>query len=357
MRAVKKKIIIFLILFFVLLCSFLVFYFQKPNVILKKSLVCEINTECKVFDYVKEVNKGLIVSKNVKIDSSKTGPVRIVLKTKNLVNKKYYYKFKIDVVDTSAPVISYSKEISIKEGDAVDLLNGVSVYDNSLEEIKASVVGDYDINKAGDYKLKYVAEDSSHNVTEEEFILKVSKRPIINYNSGYDMTYRAGYPYYIKVNRKLNVVYVYEAVNGEYSKLIKVFTCSTGSGTPAGVFGTQNKYVWKVLIGPCYGQYSTRITGQILFHSVPYKYQSKDSLEWWLYNRLGRKDSLGCIRLTVEDAKWIYDNCPLGTKVEIFDSDDLGGVEKPTTIKIADDDPRRGWDPTDPDPANPWKAN
>ena len=52
-----------------------------------------------------------------------------------------------------------------------------------------------------------------------------------------------------------------------------------------------------------------------------------------------------------------YDNCPLGTKVEIFDSNDLGGVEKPTTIKIADDDPRRGWDPTDPDPANPWKAN
>ena len=85
-RAVKKKIIIFLILFFVLLCSFLVFYFQKPNVILKKSLVCEINTECKVFDYVKEVNKGLIVSKNVKIDSSKTGPVRIVLKTKKHAN-------------------------------------------------------------------------------------------------------------------------------------------------------------------------------------------------------------------------------------------------------------------------------
>lgn len=332
-------------------------YLQEPIVILKKKLVCEVNTECKVFEFVKEVDKGLIVSKNNKIDSSKIGTVRVILETKNMFSKKFYYKFKIDVVDTSAPVISYNKEINITEGDTIDLLNGVSVYDNSLEEVKARVTGDYDSNKAGEYNLKYVAEDSSHNITEEDFILKVNKRPVVNYNSGYDITYREGYPYYIKVNRKLNVVYVYEAVNGKYDKLIKVFTCSTGSGTPAGVFGTQNKYVWKVLIGPCYGQYSTRITGQILFHSVPYKYQSKDSLEWWLYNRLGNKDSLGCIRLTVEDAKWIYENCPLGTKVEIFDSNDLGGVEKPTTIKISGDDPRRGWDPTDPDPANPWKAN
>ena len=333
------------------------FYFQKPEVMLNKNLTCEINTKCEVFDFVKDVSKGLIISKNKIIDSSKVGSVRVILETKNLVNKKYYYKYKIDVVDTISPVISYNKEINITEGDSVDLLNGVSIYDNSLEEITPRVIGDYDVNKAGEYKLKYVAEDSSHNITEEDFILKVNSRPVVNYNSGFDTSYREGFPYYIKVNRKLNVVYVYEVVNGEYSKLVKVFTCSTGRDTPAGVFGTKNKYVWKVLIGPCYGQYSTRITGQILFHSVPYKYQSKDSLEWWLYNRLGRKDSLGCIRLTVEDAKWIYDNCPLGTLVEIFDSDDLGGVEKPSTIRIADDDPRRGWDPTDPDPANPWKAN
>ncbi|MBR2707865.1 MAG: L,D-transpeptidase family protein [Bacilli bacterium] len=356
----KKKIIIVLILFFVLLCSFLFFYFQEPKVVLKKKLTCEINTECNAFDYVKEVNKGLIVSKNKKIDSSKTGEIRIILETKNLVNRMYYYKFKVDVVDTSAPVISYNKEISITEGDNIDLLSGVSVYDNSLEDIKPIVTGEYDINRAGEYKLKYLAEDSSHNVTEEEFVLKVSKKPVINSGgySGYN-SYRNGYPYYIKVNRRLNVVYVYEAVNGEYSKLIKVFTCSTGRGsnTPLGVFATKNKYVWKELIGPCYGQYSTRITGQILFHSVPYQYQTKNSLEWWLYNRLGNNDSLGCIRLTTIDAKWIYDNCPIGTFVEIFQSNDLGGVEKPTTIRISADDPRRGWDPTDPDPANPWKTN
>lgn len=348
----KKRAFVFLVLFLILISSFLFFYFQKPTVVLKKDLFCEINTECKVFDYVKDVNKGLIVSKNKTIDSSTLGNVRVILETKNLINHKFYYKFKINVRDTIMPVISYEKEINVTEGDNVDLLNGVSVYDNSLESIKPVVLGQYDLNVAGNYNLKYQARDSSGNESSVDFVLKVNKKPII-YNN-YSATYRPGFPYYIKVNRKLNVVYIYENVNGEYSKLIKVFTCSTGRDTPLGVFRTKNKYVWKVLIGPCYGQYSTRITGQILFHSVPYKYQSKDSLEWWLYNRLGSKDSLGCIRLTVADAKWIYDNCPLGTFVEIFDSDDLGGVEKPTTIRISGDDPRRGWDPTDPDPANPW---
>ena len=32
---------------------------------------------------------------------------------------------------------------------------------------------------------------------------------------------------------------------------------------------------------------------------------------------LGRKASHGCIRLKIDDAKWIYDNCPYGTTVVI----------------------------------------
>ena len=96
MRAVKKKIIIFLILFFILMCSFVMLYLQEPIVILKKKLVCEVNTECKVFEFVKEVDKGLIVSKNNKIDSSKIGTVRVILETKNMFSKKFYYSFQLN---------------------------------------------------------------------------------------------------------------------------------------------------------------------------------------------------------------------------------------------------------------------
>lgn len=56
------------------------------------------------------------------------------------------------------------------------------------------------------------------------------------------------------------------------------------------------------------------------------------------------------------DVKWIYDNCPLGTPVIIYnDADDPGPMGKPGTIYTDPaDTEKRGWDPTDPDPANPW---
>ena len=36
------------------------------------------------------------------------------------------------------------------------------------------------------------------------------------------------------------------------------------------------------------------------------------------YNNLGRAGSHGCIRLTPEEAKWVFDHCPAGTLVDIY---------------------------------------
>ena len=79
----------------------------------------------------------------------------------------------------------------------------------------------------------------------------------------------------------------------------------------------------------------------------------KDSLETEEFNKLGTAASMGCVRLPVEDAKWIFDNCPSGTTVHIYDSEELP-VERPTVQTLDPDDPRSGWDPTDPDENNPW---
>ena len=109
--------------------------------------------------------------------------------------------------------------------------------------------------------------------------------------------------------------------------------------------------------GNVYGQYASRIVGSILFHSVPYEQKDKSTLEWWEYDKLGTDASLGCIRLTVEDAKWIYDNCPKGTQVEFYYSSDPGPLGKPTSKKISSyDEKLKNWDPTDPDSKNPWKT-
>ena len=159
--------------------------------------------------------------------------------------------------------------------------------------------------------------------------------------------------YKIKINRATNVVTVYDSEG----KPVRAMTCSTGgSNTPLGDFSAGEKYRWQTLDGPCYGQYCTRITGHVLFHSVWYYSYDLDSQSTVQYNRLGTTASHGCVRLTVADAKWVYENIPTGTSITIFsgtEKDDPLG--KPKTIKVSEAT-RGGWDPTDPDPNNPYKA-
>ena len=165
------------------------------------------------------------------------------------------------------------------------------------------------------------------------------------------------FPYYIKINRKQNCITIYTSdENGEYTVPYKAMICSTGlyNATPRGTFHLSTKYLWRELYGKVYGQYATRITGGVLFHSVPYYKKSKSALCTEKYNKLGQQASMGCVRLTVEDAKWIADNCPSGTTVEIYDDDDPGPLGKPEAAHIDTDSPNKGWDPTDPDVANPW---
>lgn len=164
--------------------------------------------------------------------------------------------------------------------------------------------------------------------------------------------------YYIKVNYKAQVVTVYtKDSKGKYTKPVKAMVCSTGTYTPtSGVYKTPNRFRWLGMIGDVYAQYCTQIVGDILFHSVPYAVKGDNSsLFYKKYDQLGTKCSLGCIRLTCADAKWIYDNCKLGTQVEFYSSSNPGPLGKPSARKISNAPSYvRGWDPTDPAKGNPW---
>ncbi|MBP3595878.1 MAG: L,D-transpeptidase [Clostridia bacterium] len=165
--------------------------------------------------------------------------------------------------------------------------------------------------------------------------------------------------YYIRVNYGANCVNIYTKDDEKnYTVPYKAMICSTGISTPkSGTYQITYKYRWLRLFGNVYGQYSTRIVKNILFHSVPYFKQRADTLEYEEYDKLGTKASAGCIRLTVEDSKWIYDNIPSGTYVEFYsDPDNPGPLGKPKAQKISDNEECRDWDPTDPDKNNPWNG-
>ncbi len=156
--------------------------------------------------------------------------------------------------------------------------------------------------------------------------------------------------YTIQVNKGTNVVTVFDASGN----VVKAMTCSTGSATPLGSFRTKAKYRWWELDGPSYGQYCTRITGHILFHSVWYYRKDAATQSTKEFNKLGTTASHGCVRLATADSKWIYDNCSLSTTVNIINgsaANDPWG--KPEMIKVSTAN-KMDWDPTDPDILNPY---
>ena len=106
--------------------------------------------------------------------------------------------------------------------------------------------------------------------------------------------------------------------NGVYWGLYKEFLSSTGapwSPTVEGEFIVQAKILY-FGDGTYRCWYATQFWGDYLFHSVLYNvadgpYTVQDG-------RLGMAISHGCVRMQLQDAKWIYDNIPSGTKVYVY---------------------------------------
>ena len=130
-------------------------------------------------------------------------------------------------------------------------------------------------------------------------------------------------PFYIKVSLAEQRVYIYRWQDGGYNQLIKTMICSSGYGnlTPRGVFvspGHRDARWHYFAEYHCWAQYAFVIKGSILFHSVIYSRRDEASLRVSTLRNLGHKASHGCVRLKVEDARWIYEHCGAGQVIEIY---------------------------------------
>ncbi|MBR0081512.1 MAG: L,D-transpeptidase family protein [Clostridia bacterium] len=167
-------------------------------------------------------------------------------------------------------------------------------------------------------------------------------------------------------------VAVFLAEDGDWT-LEQVFICSTGSKasyTPRGLHSITAQYAYKAMSElngeMVYAQYASRFSGRILFHTVPsagehknYQPNGKQQVLVAEYEKLGTAASHGCVRMLAGDCYWIYRNCPIGTRV--FITDDVG-PEPPALPNLIEAEPYMDpsgtycWDPTDPDPRNPYLA-
>lgn len=181
----NKIIIIFLAIILTLVLGYFGYkiymqqMYQKNSVIviLKDDLTAEINDKYVLKSFIKEIKNGQIINGDMEINTSKLGYLDVEIIIKNKFDEEEKKQFRISVVDTIKPEIEAKENVTSYIGKNINLLDGVIVKDNSKEEIKAKVIGDYDINKVGEYKLKYEATDSSGNKNEYDFILNIVSDP------------------------------------------------------------------------------------------------------------------------------------------------------------------------------------
>ena len=199
----------------------------------------------------------------------------------NEYKEKEYFTAAINLIENKLNILSNDKELLQK-----------------IEELKSA-------------KDKYLANNKNSSVATSSQI--VSAINVSNINT-LDIESLTDYLVYVDTASQNTNVYT-----GSKNKwaLKKSMKCSTGvkdKETPSGVYTVQNRDTWffseKFKQG---GKYWVQFDGDYLFHSVPYDKDQKTVLD----TTLGTPASHGCIRLSLEDSKWIYDTLPKGSKIII----------------------------------------
>ncbi|MBE6905531.1 MAG: L,D-transpeptidase catalytic domain protein [Ruminococcaceae bacterium] len=155
-------------------------------------------------------------------------------------------------------------------------------------------------------KVRKSSVSEPTNLTEEEVVFSAFNQVTFE---------KATIPFTIHVFIKEQRVVVADAQD----LVVQSFTCSTGKEgyeTPTGMYYINHRgksfYNEKLKEGAFYW---TQFYGDYLFHSVPFNEDRE--IEKTEADKLGEPASHGCIRLSMNDAKWIYDNIKKDTKVII----------------------------------------
>lgn len=134
-------------------------------------------------------------------------------------------------------------------------------------------------------------------------------------------------PYYVEVDVANQLIKVFRLdENGKHTILDRVFWCSTGTaGYPSrpGTYtlsGRKSQWAFFPNWGGGTARWWLKIDGEIAFHSIIYSNYDLKRPNMNSVRKLGRVASHGCIRLTLADAKWMYDNVGKGTVVHIYEN-------------------------------------
>lgn len=245
-----------------------------------KNYVAAINS----FSKVNALDEKFLVAQEYKYKAIDDLKEQTLTSAANLVSQNYFTKA-IELLQQTQQYCNNDKEISDKINEYKNLKN------NFLAKI------------SGTSQNKNISSVSAANV-----VINSSTINTLN------LTSKTNYLLYVNLNNQKT--YVYRGEKNQWS-LVKTLTCSTGtkgSETPSGVFEVEAKGDW--FYSTEYnegGKNWIQFKDNYLFHSLPYDKDKTTILD----KTLGKPASHGCIRLGLEDSKWLYSIITKGTKVII----------------------------------------
>lgn len=215
------------------------------------------------------------------ISKCKTKIKEDLLKQVSEYKDKEYFTAAINLIESKFNILSKDKELVEK-----------------IEELKSA-------------KDAYLANNKNSSVSTSSQL--VSAINVSNINT-LDIESLTDYLVYVDTASQNTNVYTGSKNKWTLKKSMKCSTGITDKETPSGVYTVQNRDTWffseKFKQG---GKYWVQFDGDYLFHSFPYDKDQKTVLD----TTLGTPASHGCIRLSLEDSKWLYDTLPKGSKIII----------------------------------------
>ena len=120
-------------------------------------------------------NKKILIIISVTLIILLITAVDILLKSYFTKQQKEKLKAQ-QIIDTIKPEIIGAKDITIKQGDTIDLTQNIKVEDNIDKDIPLVITGDIDTKKVGEYEITYTATDKSNNKAEKTIKIKIEPK-------------------------------------------------------------------------------------------------------------------------------------------------------------------------------------
>lgn len=140
---------------------------------LKEDLTVVFGEKVKASDFIENLNGTMIT--DPEIDTEKLGDKEVTFNFKNIKNKDRQRNFTVKVIDVTSPQILIGDEFSVKVGYEKKLEDVLLSGDDIDDNPKRKILGEYDVNIAGDYDLTYIVTDSSSNKAQKKFVLHVKE--------------------------------------------------------------------------------------------------------------------------------------------------------------------------------------